>query len=316
VATVYELTFLLGLGLLATVVAIYVLSVTQIGKSTELSSEKQQDIIAEQKQLAAKQIERLQNQLDEAREIGHLNNDRLMQDLAESQAEIEIYETGIKHLRERTLLLGRNGAVVWPGSSFLATIVFSAAATAIIEINEIIALALWIIGIFTLIFGIYRIFRTLGAIQEVTIASRDAIDRLPEAVKSALLDIELSRKPELELAFTDEQPPLHAAPGQPYSINFKLSISKGEIARNISLFLACPPGFTFTKSLLCAPPSVEPYKNYSSILLELDNITLGVNTYYKIIVQTPATPGNYTCIYMISCEGFKTDWIPFDILIK
>lgn len=313
---VYELTFFLGLGLLATVIAIYVLSVTQIGKSAELSSENQQNRITERKNLATKQIERLQKQLDEAREIGHLDEDRLIDELAESQAEIEIYETGIKRLRERTLLLERTGAVVWPGSSFMATIVFSVAATATIGINTIIPLALWIISIFTFIFGIYRVFRTLGAIQEVTIASRDAIDRLPEAVKSALLDIERSRKPELELTFIGKQPPLHFAPGQEISINFNVALSKGEVARNISIFLACPPGFTFSELALCPPPDDESYSNYNCIRIGIDNLTVGVINHSKVKVQTPATPGNYTCVYMISCEGFAQYLTPFDILLE
>lgn len=315
-AIVYELTFFLGLGLLATITAIYVLSVTQIDKSSKLSLEQQQDLIKEQSDLATKEIERLQKQIDDARDIGRLDKAKLLSDLAESHAEQEIYEAGMKRLKERTQLLERTGAVVWPGSAFLTTIIFSVAAIPIIGINVIFSLALWIIGIFTLIFGIYRAFRTLGAIQEVTIASGDAIDRLPEAVKSALLDIEQSKKPELEITFTDEQPPLHGSPGQEFSINFSMYLTKGEVAKDISIFLACPPGFTFTNSPLCVPPHGDCYKEYSCILLKLDSLTFGVSTFYKIKVQAPATPGKFTCISLMSCEGFMTGWSPFDIVLE
>lgn len=315
-AMVYELTFFLGLGLLAIVVAIYVLSVTQIGKSAELSSEKQHNRIVERKNLATKQIERLQKQLDEAKEIGQIDEAKLRNALAESQAEIEIYETGITRLRERTLLLERKGAIVWPGSSFLATIVFSVAAIATIGINSIIPLALWIFGIFSLTLGIYRVYLTLGALQEVTIASRDSIDRLPEAVKKALTDIELERKPELGLSFLGEQPPFHFKSGQQSIVILKISLDKGDVARNICTFLACPPGFKFPNNPLCAPPSPKPYNDYNCILWEHDSITAGVFVRIAVPIQAPDTPGDYDAIYMMSCEGFHTDWIPIEIIVE
>lgn len=315
-ATIYELTFFMGLGLLATVVAIYVLSVTQIGKSTEFFLEKQQVVITEQKNLATNQIERLQQQLDEARKIGHLNDEKLINELSDNRAKIQMYDIEIKRLRERTLLLERKGAIVWPGSSFLTTIVFSVAAIATIGINSIIPLALWIFGMFSLTIGIYRVYLTLGALQEVTIASRESIDRLPEAVKKALTDIEFERKPELELSFLGEQPPFHFKSGQQSIVILKIRLDKGDVARNICTFLACPPGFKFPNNPLCAPPAPEPYNDYNCILWEQDSMTAGVFVRLAISIQAPDTPGDYEAIYMMACEGFHTDWIPIEIIVE
>lgn len=46
---VYQLTFFLALGLLATVITIFVFAASQIGRATESASKEQQDILLEQK---------------------------------------------------------------------------------------------------------------------------------------------------------------------------------------------------------------------------------------------------------------------------
>ena len=229
---VYQLTFFLALGLLAIVVAIFVFAVSQVGRATESASKEQQNILLRQKEAKGRQIEKIQQQLEEARKVGHLDESKLLKELQGTKEEIAGYDTELRRLRERIMLIRRKGAVVCPGAFFLAALVLTITASGLAEGQNIVALPLWIISIGALGFGGFRVFRTLGAIEEVTITSQEAMEKLPEAVKVALREFEEEKKPELELIFRNKQPPFHIQAGTQTAIAFGCRLIRGDIARN------------------------------------------------------------------------------------
>jgi len=182
---VYQLTFFFVLGLLAIIVAIFVFSVSQIGRATESASKEQQDILNKQKEAKIKQIEQIEQQLAKAKKVGQLNESELKEEIKKSKEEISSYNTQLTHIKERVDLIRRKGAVIYPGIAFITSIILSISASGLFETEThlTVALWLWIFSIIILVFGIYRVFRTLGAIEQVTVTSQEAIEKLPEAVK-------------------------------------------------------------------------------------------------------------------------------------
>lgn len=311
---VYELTFFLALALLAIVVTVYVFSVTQIGRATELESKRQKDIISAQKEASEKQIENIQKQLDEAKKVGRLDDATLLEELDKGRREIQNYASEINRLKNRTALIKRFGATVWPGSAILATIVLAMIARGIESNHNIIALVLWIIGLVTLLIGIYRIFKTLGAIEEVTINAQEAIDKLPEAVKSALIAVEQQKKPMLTLVFRGSQPPIYVNSGQQINIDFALEMASGDVARNISVFFTAPPGFAFPSTP--SAPAADDLPNYVSTCVKLIDLVTGLRNLFKLAIKAPATTGSYILVYQFVCEGFNSGRIPFPVEVK
>jgi len=91
--------------------------------------------------------------------------------------------------------------VFYPGVALVLALVLAIAACGLFEayIYLTVALFLWIISLLLLAFSIYRIYKTLGAIEHVTINTEEPFRRLPQAVKSALIEIEEQKKPILDI---------------------------------------------------------------------------------------------------------------------
>jgi len=312
---VYQLTFFLALGLLAIVVAIFVFAVSQVGRATEAASKEQQDILLRQKEAKGRQIEKIQKQLEEASKVGHLDESKLLKELQDTKGEIAGYDTELRHLQERIMLIRRKGAVVWPGAFFLVALVLTIAASGLAEGHNLVALPLWVISIGTLVFGIFRVYRTLGAIEEVTITSQEAIEKLPEAVKVALRELEEEKKPELELRFEDAQPPFHVKAESETVIKFNVGLSRGDIARNASVAFWAPPSFEFPGSVATLPTSYGKYASYVSTKIELEDIIRPIIRKRRVNLKAPPKPQRYPVVYKLYCEGFYSDFKEFEIVV-
>lgn len=166
----------------------------------------------------------------------------------------------------------------------------------------------------SLFFAIYRIFLTLGAIEKVTITSQEAIEELPEAVKKALLAVELEKKPYLALDFYDVGPPFHVNAGKNITIKFNLSLKKGDIARNINVFFNAPPGFIFPKATAAFPPPILP--NYVSAIIETRDIIYATIRYLEIDITAPQKQDTYPIYYQIACEGFTSYLEEFKVMVE
>lgn len=313
---VYQLTFFLALGLLAIVITIFVFAVSQIGRVTAASSKEQQDILSQQKKAKAKRIESIEKQIAKAKKTGNLDVSKLSSELKNLTEESMEYESQLKHIQERIMLISRKGAVVCPGFFFLATLVLTATASGLADGQNLVALWLWIISIGTLAFGIFRVFRTLGAIEEVTITSEEAVEKLPEAVKIALRELEEERKPELQLSFKDTQPPFHVKAESEILIEFIITLIRGDIARETEIYFVAPPGFKFPDSPKRLPPLGKEYANYVSTAIELADITKGIYRLGKVKLKVPSQPEHYTVSYCSVCEGFYSKYEEFEVVVE
>jgi hypothetical protein len=311
---VYQLTFFLALGLLAIVITVFVFAVSQVGRATESASKEQQDILLKQKEAKGKQIEKIQGQLEEARKVGHLDEAKLLTELQNTKEEIAGYDAQLRHLQERIMLIRRKGAVVCPGVFFITALVLTITASGLADGQNFIALPLWIISIGALVFGGSRVFRTLGAIEEVTITSQEAMEKLPEAVKVALRELEEEKKPELEIKFKGAQPPFQMKAKSEMLIKILVGITKGDVARNAVVAFWAPPVFKFPDSPRSLPS--EKYTSYVSTSIPLGDIIRPTRTTCSIKLKAPSQPSSYTMAYRLFCEGFDSDYKEFKIIVE
>lgn len=314
---VYQLTFFIALGLLAIVITIFVFAVSLLGRATESASKEQQDILLKQKEAKGKQLETLQSQLEEAKKTGQLDESKLAQELQDSKEEIASYDAQLRHLQERVILIRRKGAVVCPGAFLAATIILAVTASGLAESQNLIALSLWIISIITLFFGTFRVFKALGAIEEVTITSQEAIEKLPEAVKAALKELEEERKPELELLFLDSQPPFHVKADSQTTLKLALRLRKGDRADDIRVAFFAPQGFSFPgEKLLTQPADHSKCPGFITGGVTFPPITRGLSLAGKKDIKVPSNKGTFEAYYRIHCSGFAGEYEKFDIIVE
>ncbi len=312
----YQLTFFLALGLLAIVVTIFVFAVSQVGRATEAASKEQQNILLGQKEAKGQQIEEIQKQLEEAREAGHLDEARLLAELQNTKEKITGYDAQLKHLQERIILIRRRGAVVCPGVFFLAALALTLTASGLADGQNFVALPLWIISIVALVFGGYRVFRTLGAIEEVTITSQEATDKLPEAVKAALVALEEEKRPELYLIFKGKEFPLRVKADSEVKLKLELRMRRGEFAEDISVHICLSPGFDFLNQVTYTLDSND-YPNYTCIRWELTGrLVRGLQANKTITVKSPPTKGSFKIVYYIFCMGYRSEPTELDIIVE
>jgi hypothetical protein len=314
---VYQLTFFLALGLLAIVVTIFVFAVSQVGRATEAASKEQQDILLGQKEAKEQQIENIQKQLEEDKKAGHLDEAKLLAELQSTKDKITGYDAQLKHLQERIILIRRRGAVVCPGAFFLAAIVLTLIASGLAEGQNLVAFPFWIISIGALIFGSFRVFRTLGAIEEVTITSREAMEKFPEAVKAAIKALEEEKRPELVLYFQDEEPPFNLESGEQKKIEFAFRLEQGDIARkSIAMFFA-PSDFEFPDMTTWLQPKYkDTVGGYLTTKIDLGDIRMGIDLPEDIDIKAPSSLGKFTLYYKLTSEGFTSGYGEFEVIVE
>lgn len=313
---VYQLTFFVALGLLAIVVTVFVFAVSQVGRATESASKEQQDILLKQKEAKGQQIEKIQQQLEEARKVGHLDESKLLRELQDTKEEIAGYDAQLRHLEKRIMLIRRRGAVVCPGAFFLVALVLNITASGLAEGQNLVALPLWIISIGALAFGSIRVFRTLGAIEEVTITSREAMEKLPEVVKAALVALEEEKKPELFLIFKDKKFALHVKADSEVSLPLELRIRKGDFAEDTSVHIGASEGFDFPGQDTYTLPLDSKYPNYVCMIWEIGKLIKGLQRRKTVTIKSSPTAGSFNIVYWIFCKGFRTEPTELEIVVE
>lgn len=296
---------------------IFVFTVSQVGRATESASKEQQDILLKQKQAKAKQIEKIQERLEEAKKVGHLDETKLLKELENTKEEIAGYDTELRRLQERILLIRRKGAVVWPGAFFLGALVLTITASGLAEGQNLIALLLWIISIGALVFGGFRVFRTLGAIEEVTITSKEAAEKLPEAVKLALRELEEEKKPRLALVFGGREPPFYIGSSEELAVEVELLLTQGDIVKKPEIALFAPPGFDFPgRKTWLQPERKATVGGHITCVFEYEGLGTASVIPQKFTIKAPSALGEFTLRYRLSCEGFDSGYEEFKVVVE
>lgn len=309
----------LSLTLLAVIVAIFVLAVSFLGRAIEQSSEEDRRIAEEQAEELDKTIQEAQKKLRKARASGKID---------EARKELERYEGKKKDFEKRRakalaryrLLTARQG-ILYPGVVLLPSIAFAAAARHLTTVSGQYALgfsyALLILAAAGVGWVGYRAYRSLMVVQSVaTIPEEVQLKRTVEAFEKAMERHEEKRRPRLKLEFRDGKPPFTFKFGSEEVIRFGVSLEQGDVARSAELWVFAPEGFEFPESETWY--QTEMYTSLPNALttkFRLGDLLSGTTSRRSLIIKTPSTLGTYTCGYSLSCEGFYSGFVPFEVEI-
>ena len=316
---VYQLTFFVSLGMLGIVVAVFVFAVTQVGSATKSAAKEQESKMLEKRKATLPRIESLEEKLGEAKRSGELNVPGLSSEIEETKEELESYDAEIKRVKERVVLITRKGAVVYPAGLFLVALALSITSSGLAGNESLGTLALWVwaISLVPLVLGVYRVYRSLGAIEEVTIASEEALDKLPAAVKSALRELDEEKKPELVMSFIGEEPPIRMVVGQEKEVTIGITLTKGEVARKPQVVFCVPTGFEFLEGArpMIQPKEVETVGGMLSGFCDFKDCRRGTRLSATLRLKAHSEAGVYEFIYIVGCEGFEGDYGKMEVVV-
>lgn len=313
----YQLTFFLGLALLGVVITIFVFAVAQLGRATEVSSRETQAILSREKETRVKRIESIEKQLAEAKKTGSLDYSKLSSELQNLIKERIGYEAELKRIHGKLECMRVKGGVLRPGAFFFTTLILSGLATFLAGGQNDIANALWISSIVTLGFGSWWVYKNLKVIEEVTTTSQEAMEKLPEAVKVALRELEEEKKPELALVFEGEQLPLHITCGGQIEAKYYIFLVKGEVARSLEVAFFAPPGFDFPGVRTWLQPQKQrEIGGYTTTSFGYEDLRKGIIFRRRITLKAPSSPGSFTLKYSIVCERFDSGFEEFEVVVE
>jgi hypothetical protein len=317
--TIYQLTFFLALGLLAIVIAVFVFAVSLLGRAMETAARDEQAKLAERKDRNAEAIVAIKEDIAEI-ESGNKIPKRLTRQLKKLQSQNDKFEKELGKIRKAPDSLTASGGVFHPCAFLLIALVLSSIAwylSTIANVEWMIPLFIWILSLVAIGYSTYRICISLNVIQDVAITSEEAwIKKTVEAFKIAEKELEDERKPQLELYFPDEQPPFHIEAQSEIRINYNLRITRGNIAKNVSIAFWLQPKLEFVDTVKPLPAPYSPYKDYASAIFSVLDIRASMGRNLHLKVKAPSETGNYIIAYKLYFDGYYSDFKEFKLIVE
>ncbi len=316
--TVYQLTFFLALGLVAVVITIFVFAVSLLGRAMETATNSEKVIIAKRKAVNMEQMEVIKKEIEDAKANGGLPGGltRKLNKLLKRDRE---FEKELSTTRKAPELLTVKGGVVHPvaflGTALALTIIASRLSSiGISTMPDII----WGLGVAAIIYGGYRIYRTLKVVEGVAIPSEEAaFRRMIDALKRTQVELEEERKPILHLHFKDKSFPLHIKADTEEHLIMDLSLLKGDCAENVAVHICAPPGFKFSVKNTYTLGSEHDCPNYECMVWDLKRMVIpGVSYTETAIFKTPSTKGNYKIRYWVFCKGLQAPPTELEVIVE
>lgn len=214
----------------------------------------------------------------------------------------------VKKIRKKYSLIKFRQSILFPATFFILSILTN-------EITKIyynppaIVPILWILSVIFLSTGIFKVSKCLLLIQEVSVSSEELlIKKMAQAFTIALEINEKKKQEELEIEFKDIEFPYHSKPKEKLTINFRMRLTKGRIAKNVVVWFYIPDEFVLispdvSKSWRQEPDFVVP--NIRTVQIHLENISIGPYTPGTLKVKCSETEGEYFLMYRIFAEGYS-----------
>ena len=316
---VYQLTFFLALGLLAIVITIFVFAVSLLGRAMEAAAKSEQEKLAERRENNAKEIAAIKEEMEKAEASGQIPRG-LTRKLKKLEKRDKKFDKELGKIRRAPELLTVKGGVVPVGASLLGALILASAAWYLSNIQifiSIVPVLVWILALAAIVYSISRIYRCLRVIESVAITSEQAaLLRETEALKRTFKELEEERKPELLLIFKGKKFPLHVKADSEVSLPLILSITKGDFAEGVKVYIGAPPGFDFPRQDTHTMPSDHDYPNYIYMIWNVGELIKGLTSRMTITIKSPPTLGSFNMIYYIFCRGFRTEPTELEIIVE
>lgn len=322
-AIISQATFFLGIALLAIVVTIFVFASSLLGRSVEAHRNDQEELRKQKEQSLSQHKEELQKQLKESTTKKDMK--RLREEIGKVEAEIAEFEEKSEGIKKSYEVFGVKGGVVYPALCFLASSILSGFAwslarswigfnlgSSFIPITPI----LWLLALLAMGCGIERLYLSLKKIQEVAVTSEEAaLKRTVEAFKIAQRELETEHKPELEIKLWEPKLPFKVKNGESFELQTRVSLSRGEIARQAFAVITVPKEFDLSLHEEWVGFDVKEtkpdYKGYRSTTGR--DVFKGVFNSYSATIKSPVNTGKFTFFYWAYCEECQTEEMSFQI---
>ncbi len=316
--SVYQLTFLLALGLLAIVITIFVFAVSLLGRAIEAAAISEKENLAQRKENNTKEMAAIRKKIEEAETSGQIPKG-LTRELDKLEKKNKKFEKELGKIRKAPALLTARGGVFYPCASLIAALALNAGALYLSDIENIHwakPLSIWILGLAAIGFSIYRICKSLNVIQNVAITSEEAwIKKTVDAFKIAQKELEEEKKLIVELVFPEEQPPFHMTANSTKIIVFALSLVRGVECTSPHVLFLAPPGFDFPGHTTFKQSNSSSNPNYISTYIEVSDIHRRIRSLSQITLKAPAESKTFTILYSITGTDYASDELEFQLIV-
>jgi hypothetical protein len=316
--TVFEALFFLAVGLIAITVTVFVLAVSLLGRAIKLSMQEQAEFAEKGKIEIEVRIKEINRILTKAKQLSHTKIEELHSSLSDLEKQQQKHKRNLNWIKNKPALLRVGGGVLIPGSFFLISTVISIIARYIMSLNQeanMIGYLIFSIGF--IIFGLFVVIQSLKVIGGVAITSEEtALIREAEAIKNAMLEIEESKKPIIQLDFLDTRFPLHLKMNSVNNLIFRVNLVKGDYADDVKIMLALSPGCTFISKDIKVFPESHIYSKYELYIKSYDKLLEGPSYDHSIDIQTSNITGEFKLLYWIYCRGFRNDATELKIFVE
>lgn len=211
---IYQFTFYLALSLLAIIITVFVFAVSLLGRAMEAAARSQEQKISERKAINAKEIEELREEMGKPGPDGQIPHG-LTEKLKNLEKQDKKFQKELDQIKSAPSLLTVKGGLLPPSKLFLAAMVLSSLASGLSGLkNALIPLTSWALSMAAVGTGVWKVCCSLKVIEEVAITSEEAGHRKAiDALKTALLEVEEEKRPQLQFTFRGEQPPFSVKTG-------------------------------------------------------------------------------------------------------
>jgi hypothetical protein len=317
--------FFLSVALLATVITIFVFASSLLGRAVESHAKEQERLRATRKKELDEQLGTAQKLLATLKEQCGKDDFRIddaIKSLRDTEKRNNQFDEESRNLQKNYKVFTVQGGVIYPTWFFFLAMFFSALAWGLGTsgkdsfhigslafqtapfLYSLVPIALLLIG-----FGVGRLYSSLRRIREVAVTSEEAAMRREiEALKIAQRELEAEAAPVLELkCFEPDSIPIRIIAGDDAILRYQVTIAKGHVAENISVFIFAPPGFDFPKidaHLKWIASPTETFPGHLCTIKEFDRLLKGLRQPISLTVKAPLDTGKFKLKHSFYCKGF------------
>jgi hypothetical protein len=316
--TVFEALLFTAIGLLGISITLYVFAVSLLGRAIKISLQEKAEVEKQGKKDREDKIREIQNQLGNTTGSANLDIENLKKILEGLQKQKKANNRKSWWIITKPALLKVNGGGLLPGIFFVVSIIITTISRYFLDDNPNYNVTALLSGaVFFMVVGLVITYLILKVVEGVAVTSDEAsLVREVEALKTAMIEIDDSKKTEMSLKFIDSEPPFHIKSSSEMIISCDLAITKGHTAKNPEVCFWVPNSFSIlTKSepIISHRKELENFVPYYMPLSDFVRPS-GMNVGFSI--KAPPTIGTYHCFYRYNCEGFFTDKIGFEIIVE
>ena len=312
----YDIIIQLSMIALAVPIAIFVLSSSFLGRAIEEATSKEKPIKEKQIKDQNESISNIAEQLEQVKRNQVFNIAEIQQQLNKAKKEKRKLDKEFAIIKETVNLLTVKGSVIVPNILFFLSLIIASIGK-ICNIMNITGICIFSTAeLILLFFGFRYIYKTLKIIENIAKTSDEAIFSKQIAALGIALEVhEEKKKPHLDLVI-EEPPSLIVNSSSIFALKYRVTLSKGNIARDAEVWIFIPPQFDFVGQASWVQTSASHSPGYKTITINEGNIKEGVYITKEIQIKAPLQKQKYTLKYDIYAEEFRRGVQQFEIVVK